>query len=106
MARTERGATQETVRRHNLATLLGHVHRYGPTSRARLTRLLGLNRATIGALVDELVSRGQVQEQPEMERAARGRPSKVVATRPDLCRVLAIQVGVDSVEVALMGLGV
>ncbi len=40
-----------------------------------------------------------------MERAARGRPSKVVATRPDLCRVLAIQVGVDSVEVALMGLG-
>jgi len=40
-----------------------------------------------------------------MERAARGRPSKVVAARPDLCRVLAVQVGVDSVEVALMGLG-
>jgi len=105
MARTERGATQETVRRHNLATLLGHLHRYGPTSRARLTRLLGLNRATIGALVDELVSRGLVQEQAETERAARGRPSKVVAARADLCRVLAVQVGVDSVEVALMGLG-
>ncbi|MDA8330107.1 MAG: ROK family transcriptional regulator [Candidatus Dormibacteraeota bacterium] len=105
MARTERGATQETVRRHNLATLLGHLHRYGPTSRARLTRLLGLNRATIGALVDELVSRGLVQEEAEPERAARGRPSKVVAARADLCRVLAVQVGVDSVEVALMGLG-
>lgn len=105
MARTERGATQETVRRHNLATLLGHVHRYGPTSRARLTRLLGLNRATIGALVDELAARGLVQEQAETDRVARGRPSKVVATSSDRFRVLAIHVGVDSVQVGVMGLG-
>lgn len=105
MARTERGATQETVRRHNLAALLGHLHRYGPTSRARLTRLLGLNRATIGDLVDDLVSRGLVDEQSEPERAARGRPSKVVAASPKRCQALAVQVGVDAVEVALVGLG-
>ncbi len=105
MARTERGATQDTVRRHNLATLLGHLHRHGPTSRARLTRLLGLNRATIGYLVDDLVARGLVEERPETEQAARGRPSKVVAARSDLCQVLAVQVGVDAIEVALVGLG-
>ncbi len=105
MARTERGATQETVRRHNLATLLGHLHRFGPTSRARLTRLLGLNRATIGDLVDDLVSRGLVLEQAEPERSARGRPSKVVAASPEHCQVLAVQVGVDGIEVALVGLG-
>jgi predicted NBD/HSP70 family sugar kinase len=105
LARTERGATQETVRRHNLAALLGHLHRYGPTSRARLTRLLGLNRATIGDLVDDLVSRGLVEEQSEPERAARGRPSKVVAASSARCRALAVQVGVDAIEVALVGLG-
>ena len=105
MARTERGATQETVRRHNLAALLGHLHRYGPTSRARLTRLLGLNRATIGDLVDDLVSRGLVEEQSEPERAARGRPSKVVAASSARCQALAVQVGVDAIEVAVVGLG-
>ncbi len=105
MARTERGATQETVRRHNLGTLLGHVHRHGPTSRARLTRLLGLNRATIGYLVDDLAARGLVTEMPETEQAPRGRPSKVVAVRGDLHRALAVHVGVDAVELALVGLG-
>lgn len=105
MARTGRGATQDFVRKHNLATLLGHLHRFGPTSRARLTRLLGLNRATIGYLVDDLVARGLVEERPETEQAARGRPSKVVAARSDQCQVLAVQVGVDSVDLALVGLG-
>ena len=105
MARTEKGATQDTVRRHNLGTLLGHVHRHGPTSRARLTRLLGLNRATIGYLVDDLAARGLVTEMSETEQAPRGRPSKVVAVRGDLHQALAVHVGVDAVELALVGLG-
>ena len=105
LARTEKGATQDTVRRHNLGTLLGHLHRHGPTSRARLTRILGLNRATIGYLVDDLAARGLVTEMPETEQAPRGRPSKVVAVRGDLHRALAVHVGVDAVELALVGLG-
>jgi len=105
MARTERGATQEAVRRHNLATLLGHLHRYGPTSQARLTKLLGLNRATIGALVDELVARGLLAEAPEPERGSRGRPSKVVAVRTDTIAVLAVEIGVAAIRLALVSLG-
>ena len=105
MARTEKGATQDTVRRHNLGTLLGHLHRHGPTSRARLTRILGLNRATIGYLVDDLAARGLVTETPETEQAPRGRPSKVVAVRGDLHQAMAVHVGVDAVELALVGLG-
>lgn len=105
LARTEKGATQDTVRRHNLGTLLGHLHRHGPTSRARLTRILGLNRATIGYLVDDLAARGLVTETPETEQAPRGRPSKVVAVRGDLHQALAVHVGVDAVELALVGLG-
>lgn len=56
------GATQDVVRRHNLAALLDHVHRHGPTTRAELTRSLALNRSTIAALVDDLSGRGLVCE--------------------------------------------
>ncbi len=105
MARTERGATQEGVRRHNLSTLVGHLHRHGPTSRAQLTRLLGLNRATIGSLVDDLASRGLVEEQPEPERRPRGRPSKVIGVSSRAFAVLAVEVGVDALNLALVGLG-
>ncbi|MGC1183733.1 MAG: ROK family protein [Candidatus Dormiibacterota bacterium] len=105
MARTERGATQEAVRRHNLATLLGHLHRHGPTSRAQLTRLLGLNRATIGTLVDELASRRLATEDAEPERGAQGRPSKVVSARVDSFLVVAVEIGVDAITLALVSLG-
>ncbi|HVB13966.1 MAG TPA: ROK family protein [Candidatus Dormibacteraeota bacterium] len=105
MARTERGATQDTVRRHNLAALLGHLHRHGPTSRARLTRLLGLNRATIGTLVDELVCRRLAIEDAEPERGAQGRPSKVISARADAFMVVAVEIGVDAITVALVSLG-
>jgi predicted NBD/HSP70 family sugar kinase len=93
------------VRRHNLAAVLGQLHRHGPSSRAQLTRLLGLNRATIGALVEDLASRGLVREDGEPERKSRGRPSKVVAVRADTHAVLALQVGVEAVTLALVGLG-
>jgi len=105
MAQTERGATQETVRRHNLATVLGHLHRHGPTSRAQLTRILGLNRATIGTLVEELESRRLALEEAEPERGAQGRPSKVVSVRSDTFTVIAVEIGVDAVTLALVGLG-
>ena len=105
MARTERGATQEAVRRHNLATLLGHLHRHGPTSRAQLTRLLGLNRATIGTLVDELASRRLAIEDAEPERGAQGRPSKVISARADTFMVIAVEIGVDAITLALVSLG-
>ncbi len=105
MARTERGATQEAVRRHNLATLLGHLHRHGPTSRAQLTRILGLNRATIGTLVDELASRRLAVEDAEPERGAQGRPSKVIRVRDDTFMVLAVEIGVDAITLALVSLG-
>ncbi|MHB1500662.1 MAG: ROK family transcriptional regulator [Candidatus Dormibacteria bacterium] len=105
MARTERGATQKAVRWHNLAGLLGHLHRHGPTSRAQLTKLLGLNRSTIGALVDDLIRRRLVEEAAEPERGARGRPSKVVGVRSDTFSVIAVEIGDDAVSLAAVALG-
>ena len=105
MVRTQRGATQDAVRRHNLAAILGHLHRNGPSSRAQLTRLLGLNRATIGTLVDELASRRLAVEAAEPERGARGRPSKVVGVRSDTFMVIDVEIGVAAITLALVSLG-
>src|SRR4051794_5055075 len=99
------GATQDEVRRHNLAAVLGHLHRDGETSRADLTSLLGLNRSTIGALVSDLVMRGLVEEVEPPQRGRTGRPSPLVRPRPDRLVVLAMDIKVDSVSAAVVGIG-
>jgi hypothetical protein len=47
---TKTGLGQEQLRRNNLSALLTRVNLHGATSRASMTRDLGLNRSTIGAL--------------------------------------------------------
>ncbi|TDW30515.1 ROK family transcriptional regulator [Cryobacterium psychrophilum] len=97
------GNNHDDVRRHNLATILRLVHRSGPLSRAALTRLTGLNRSTVSALVSELVQIGlAVEREPEASRQV-GRPSPVVQVNP---RVVAIAVHpeIDAVTVGLVGL--
>ncbi len=100
-----RGGTQEDVRRHNLGTLLTHLHLSGPLSRAELTSRMGLNRSTIAALVAELTALDAVREErPAGTQAGAGRPSLVVSPHEGV-QVLAADVGVDRVVVALVGLG-
>jgi predicted NBD/HSP70 family sugar kinase len=100
------GATQEEVRRHNLAAVLSLVHAQGPLTRAELTGQLRVNRSTIRALVAELVGAGLVREElPASGRSAAGRPSHVVVPESGRVTVLAADVGVDHLTVARVGLG-
>jgi predicted NBD/HSP70 family sugar kinase len=99
------GANRDEIRRHNLAALLEHLHRTGETSRAELTSLLGLNRSTIRALVADLASRGLVEEVEPAQRRTAGRPSPVVRPRPERAVALAMEIEVDNVGVALVGIG-
>lgn len=103
------GTNQEAVRQHNLATLLGHVHRSGGVSRAQLTERMGLNRSTIADLVRELEDLGAVrQSKPEAgagRRVGAGRPSIDVDPIEQSVFVLAAELGVETMEVARVGLG-
>jgi len=100
------GATQEEIRRHNLSTLLRAVHENGSLTRSALTAAMGSSRSTIKGLVTELVDLGLVaEERPSGAGAGAGRPSHVVRPRVDKIQVLAADVGVDRVDVALVGLG-
>ena len=77
-----RGAGAEEPRRHNLRTLLAHVHLRGRTSRSHLATVTGLNRSTIADLVTELSTLGLVVEQRTSTTAGPGRPTRQWSRTP------------------------
>jgi predicted NBD/HSP70 family sugar kinase len=101
------GTNQEAVRRHNLGTLLRHVHSAGQISRAELTTLMGLNRSTIAGLVAELESLGISEHATPVggARQGAGRPSSGVRIAAEGPYVIAVDLGVDRAVVARIGLG-
>jgi len=101
------GTNQEAVRRHNLGTLLRHVHGAGQISRAELTSLMGLNRSTIAGLVGELESLGISERAMPAggPRQGAGRPSAGVRIAAEGPFVIAVDLGVDRAVVARVGLG-
>lgn len=101
---TPTGVGTEELRRANLRAILQTVHTHGPTTRAVLTKQLGLNRSTIGALTGELQSLALVSEESAPVGGRSGRPSHLVVPREDNV-VVAVDVGVDRIAVALVGLG-
>jgi predicted NBD/HSP70 family sugar kinase len=100
-----RGVAADELRRHNLAVVLTRLHLGGPVSRSDLASGTGLNRSTIAALVGELLTLGLVAEGPALAASGPGRPSPVVRTRPEGAVVLAVELSVDSIAVATVGLG-
>lgn len=105
-ARRGTGTNQEAVRRHNLGTLLRHVHHTGEISRAELTSLMRLNRSTIAGLVSELEALGLTEQaSPAAGRRSAGRPSAGVRITEEGPYVVAVDLGVDRAVVARVGLG-
>ncbi|MFL6144053.1 MAG: ROK family protein [Labedaea sp.] len=99
------GARPDEVRRHNRTVLLRRLHVGGPCTRASLATELGLNRSTIKALVDGLSETGVVEERVPRMRSGAGRPSLLVLPQPHAAVVLAVDVRVEQVAIALVGLG-
>ncbi|WP_037895907.1 MarR family transcriptional regulator, partial [Streptomyces sp. Tu 6176] len=54
--------TQQGMRRRNLARVLHTVSAEGPLSRAAVASRIGLTRAAVSTLVDELVRSGLLEE--------------------------------------------
>lgn len=95
-----------SVRRHNLRTVLRHLHLSGPSTRVELGGVTGLTRSAVGDLVAELIARELVTEsEAEASGGRRGRPSLLVAPRDDRARVLAVNIRADSLRTAFVGLG-
>jgi predicted NBD/HSP70 family sugar kinase len=99
------GARPDDARRHNRGAVLRRLHLDGPCTRAVLATELGLNRSTIKAVVDGLADSGLVSERLPSRRSGAGRPSLLVVPSPQAALVLAVDIRVDRVAMALFGLG-
>lgn len=99
------GQRSETVRRANLSAIVRGLHVRGPLSRSELGVLTGLTRSAIRGLIRELVEAGLVTEERSAPAGIPGRPSPIVTPDPRSAVVLALEVNVDSLAAAVIGLG-
>jgi predicted NBD/HSP70 family sugar kinase len=99
------GQRSETVRRANLSAIVRELHEHGPRSRSMLVSRIGLTRSAIRSLLGELLAADLVREEPAEPLGTPGRPSPVVRPNPDSMLVLAIEINVDSMAAAVVGLG-
>lgn len=86
------------------ARALEILHRAGSISRSELASLLGVTRSTAGAISQELVSLGYVQEVSGLGGTV-GRPSMVLQPRAGSLVVMSIDVRVTEVKAIAFGLG-
>lgn len=105
MCRDELGHRSETVRRANLSAILRALHGSGPLSRSDLVSRTGLTRSAIRALTGELVAGDLALEGPAALDGTPGRPSPVVRVDPHGAVVVALEIAVDSLAAATVGLG-
>lgn len=99
------GQRSETVRRSNLSAIVRELHLRGPRSRSELVARTGLTRSAIRGLIRELAAAGLVEETRREPDGAPGRPSPIVHPNAGGATVLALEVKVDSLAAALVGLG-
>jgi glucokinase-like ROK family protein len=91
---------QTLVREINLSTILRHLQRNSPQSRAQLASLTGLNKSTVSSLVEELIERGLVHE-TGINTSGAGRPATLLEMNPRAGCIVGIELGVDFVSVIL-----
>lgn len=103
--RVATGQRSGTVRRANLSTLVQELHLRGPQSRSELVSRTGLTRSAIRGLIGELAAADLVIEERRASAGAPGRPSPLARPRHDQAVVLALEIAVDSLAAALVGLG-
>src|SRR5919206_2202251 len=95
-------ATQRALRRQNLGTVLEHVVRRGPRSRATIAQETGFNKSTVSSLVNELIEMGMLVERGAERTGTVGRPGLVVEARGAGAAAIGLEVNVDYLSVRVL----
>ncbi|WP_435218415.1 ROK family protein [Streptomyces sp. bgisy034] len=96
--------TQQGMRRRNLARVMHTVSAEGPLSRAAVASRIGLTRAAVSTLVDELI-RSRLLEELGPERPGRvGRPGSALAVSGHGPAGIGAEIGVDHLAVCAVDL--
>lgn len=105
IGREDLGHRSETVRRANLRAIVRELHGSGTLSRSELVARTGLTRSAIRALTGELIAGELATEGPAALDGTPGRPSPLVRPDPHGAVVIALEIAVDSLAAAAVGLG-
>jgi predicted NBD/HSP70 family sugar kinase len=96
---------QRALRSHNLAVVLRHVaDRRGGVSRAAIAAHSGLTKATVSAIVDELVAGGLVSFSASADNGGVGRPAPRVTLAGARPVGLGMEINVDYVAACVLDL--
>ncbi|MHA5053433.1 ROK family protein [Streptomyces sp. SD15] len=96
--------TQQGMRRRNLSRVMHTVNAEGPLSRAAVASRIGLTRAAISTLVDELIRSGLLEELGPERPGRVGRPGSALAVSGRGPAGIGAEVGVDHLAVCAVDL--
>ncbi|GGZ34840.1 ROK family transcriptional regulator [Streptomyces poonensis] len=96
--------TQQGMRRRNLSRVMHTVNAEGPLSRAAVASRIGLTRAAVSTLVDELVRAGLLDELGPERPGRVGRPGSALALSGRGPAGIGAEVGVDHLAVCAVDL--
>ncbi|MBQ1088576.1 ROK family transcriptional regulator [Streptomyces sp. B93] len=96
--------TQQGMRRRNLARVMHTVSAEGPLSRAAVASRIGLTRAAVSTLVDELIRSGLLEELGPERPGRVGRPGSALAVPGRGPAGLGAEIGVDHLAVCAVDL--
>ena len=95
---------QRSLWRHNLALVLGGIGQDGTVSRARIAQATGLTRATVSALVDDLLRGGLIAEVEPAPRRSAGRPATGLVLSPAGPAGLGLEINIDYLAAVVVDL--
>ncbi|MPY58879.1 ROK family transcriptional regulator [Streptomyces spongiae] len=96
--------TQQGMRRRNLSRVMHTVNAEGPLSRAAVASHIGLTRAAVSTLVDELIRSGLLEELGPERPGRVGRPGSALALSGRGPAGIGAEVGVDHLAVCAVDL--
>ncbi|MCF6525122.1 ROK family transcriptional regulator [Streptomyces sp. JJ36] len=104
MAAAPAPSSQQEIRRRNLSRVLHAVAAGGPVSRAAVATRIGLTRAAVSTLVDELLRAGLLVELGPGRPGGVGRPGSALALTDRGPCGLGAEIGVDRLAVCAVDL--
>lgn len=97
-------ASQQGMRRQNLAAVIGAVAAHGPLSRADVAGRTGLTRPAVSSMVDELIGRGALTETETAPSGRVGRPGRALALNDRGPAGLGLEIGVTHLAACVVDL--
>lgn len=97
-------ADRETVRRHNLSLVLRAVRDQGEATRAGVSTRVGLTRAAVSSLVEQLLESGFLSEYGKTFSGQAGRPGTVLKVARTGVAGIGVEINVDYVSVCVVDL--